>query len=325
MTLCTKLKIHNSILESTETSTVVCKATFTFPCLDLTKLSKEEKQHLHQRLYIESMDMTKKFQNLFSATTESLKRQKVSVKAIVCHLVGLGPVLPTYEDLELPPFRRQLPELRRAKNIDDAMVVIGDYCSFFNYHMIEHIINKLGTRQDKKNLAKYKEDFAQYAERHVFEYPSEVGSVSDGLVKMFVTLDETFESCTKRNLDLFVDDLRKILNISTAAVFKLCQIAPGSLKLTFQLSPSLFQDIFPLSDERKSSLASLAITELSCEGYIYQFTSQNPEVGKTLYATEYWNVKCISLSLCNVYYPRRRKDLLLVKTHVLLLVRYSCH
>ena len=257
--------------ESAAAPAFVHKSTFTFPCLDLMNLSKEEKQCLHQRLYTESIDMTRKFQNLFSATTESLKRQKVSVKTLVCHLVGLGPALPTYEDLELPPFRRQLPELRKAKTVDDAMLVIGDYCSFFNYHMIEHIINKLGTRQDKENLAKYKEEFAIYAERHVFECPSEVGSVSDDLVNMFVTLDQTFESCTVRNLELFVDDIRKILNISTGAIFKLCHVAPGSLKLMFQLSPSILPDVFPLSDEQKSSLASLDITELSCEGYIYQF------------------------------------------------------
>ena len=274
-----QLNAYNSILESLGASAVTFKATFTFPCLDLTTLSKEEKQHLHQRLYTQSMDMTRKFQNLFSDTTESLKRQKVSVKTIICHLVGLGPVLPTYEDLELPPFRHRLSELRKAKTVDDAMVVIGDYCSFFSYHMIEQIINKLGTSDDKKNLAKYKEEFARYAERHVFECPSEVSTISDGLVNMFVTLDQTFDGCTVRNLELFVDDLRKILNISSGVVFKLCHITPGSLKLTFQLSPSILCDIFPLADKQQSSLASLAITELSCEGYTYQFKIQNAKVG----------------------------------------------
>ena len=75
--------------------------------------------------------------------------------------------------------------------------------------MIEHVIDKLGTQQDEKNLSKYKDEFGKYAERHVFECPSEVGTVSKGLAKMFVTLDQTFESCTVRNLELFVDNLRK--------------------------------------------------------------------------------------------------------------------
>ena len=281
-----------------ESSVAVFKSTFTFPFLDLTKLSKEEKQHLHQRLYTESMNMTRKFQNLFSATTESLKRQKISVMEIVCHLVGLGSAEPTYEDLKLPAFRHQFAALRKANTIDDAMVTIGNYCSFFNYHMIEHIIKKLGTRQDRKNLAKYKEEFARYAERHVFECPSEVGTVSEGLVNMFVTLDQTFDSCTVRNLELFVHDVQKILNITTGTVFKLCRIDPGSLKLTFQVSPSIFRDVFPLSDEQQSLLSTLAmsITVFSCGIYIYQFKIQNAKVHNSS------TVYCHNIMVVNLQY-----------------------
>ena len=88
---------------------------------------------------------------------------------------------------------------------------------------------------------------------------------------MFVTLDQTFESCTVRNLELFVDNLRKTLNISAGAVFKLCHITPGSLKLTFQLPFSVLQDIFPLSSEQEAALADLGVDNL---WLIYQFNRQ---------------------------------------------------
>ena len=195
--------------------------------------------------------MIQKFQDLFSATTESLKQRKISVQEIVCHLVGLSPSPPAYKDLNLPTFRRKLPELTNAKTVDAAMLVIGNYCSFFNYYMIEHIIKKLGTRQDNKNLEKYKKEFSEYAERHVFESPSEVGTVSEGLANMLVTLDETYESYTLKYLELFIGNLRKILNVSSNAVFKLCQIDPGSLRLTFQLHRSMVKDIFLLLVSRK--------------------------------------------------------------------------
>ena len=242
----------------------------TFPCLDLKKMNKEEKQQLHQRLYAESVEMIKKFQDLFSDTTQSLKKRKMTVKELLCNLVGLGPLPPAYKDLNLPVFRRHLPQLTKSKTIDDAMFEIGHYCSFFNFHMIEHIINKLGTRQDRKNLEKYREEFDKYAERHVFECPAEVGTVNEGLANMFVTLDETFNSCTVRGLDLFVENLRKTLKISTGAIFKLTHIAPGSLKLTFQLSYSLLQDIFPLSSEQEAALNGMGVANL---WLIYQFNS----------------------------------------------------
>ena len=242
----------------------------TFPCLDLKKMNKEEKQQLHQRLYAESMDMIDKFQDLFSATTKSLKQRKVTVKELLCNLVGLGPVPPAYKGLDLPEFSRKLPELTKSNKIDDAMLVIGTYCSFFNFRMVEHIINKLGTRQDRKNLEKYREEFDKYAERHVFECPAEVGTVSEGLANMYVTLDETFNSCTIRGLDLFVENLRKTLKISTGAIFKLTHVAPGSLKLTFQLPYSLLQDIFPLSSEQEAALNGMGVANL---WLIYQFNS----------------------------------------------------
>ena len=68
----------------------------TFPCLDLKKMNKEEKQQLHQRLYAESVD---KFQDLFSATTLSLKQSKSTVTELLCNLVGLGPLPPAYNGL----------------------------------------------------------------------------------------------------------------------------------------------------------------------------------------------------------------------------------
>ena len=153
------------------------------------------------------MDMVDKFQDLFSATTQSLKERKVSIKALLCHLVGLGPHPPVYKGLNLPMFMQQLPELAKSETIDEAMLVIGNYCSFFNFHMLKHIINKLGTRQDKENLSKYRGDFDQYAKRHVFECPSEVSIASEGLANMFVTLDKTFEGFTVMTLELFVENL----------------------------------------------------------------------------------------------------------------------
>ena len=242
----------------------------TFPCLDFKKMNKEEKQQLHQRLYAESVEMMDKFQDLFSATTLSLKQRKTTVTELLCNLVGLGPLPPAYKGLDLPEFSQQLPKLMQSKKIDEAMLVIGTYCSFFNFRMIEKIIDKLGTVQDKKNLEKYREEFDKYAERHVFECPAEVGTVSEGLANMFVTLDKTFDSCTVSGLELFVENLRKTLKISTGAVFKLTHITPGSLKLTFQLPYSLLQDIFPLSSKQEAALNGMGVVNL---WLIYQFNS----------------------------------------------------
>ena len=125
-----------------------------FPTLNPDKLCKEEKEQLHQKLYTDSEELMYKFQEIFAAMRDSLKNRLITVSDISSHLDLLGPIKPTYQDSGVPPLRHQLPGLADAKTVDAAMSVVKDYCSFFNYRMLEHLINKLGTEQDKEMLAK---------------------------------------------------------------------------------------------------------------------------------------------------------------------------
>lgn len=246
---------------------VTAKPTLTFPILDLEQMSKEDKRKLHQTLYSESFEIMCKFQDLFSSTVKSFKDRKIHSKHIVSHLMVLGPVEPAYEDLGYPVLRRILPGLRNKDDTDEVMYEINYYCSYFNFHMLERIIDKLGTEKDKANLTRYKAEFCNYAERHVFMCPSEVGAVSEGRAKMFVTLDETYDNCTLSHLEVFNAQLRKILNISDIEL-QLCRIKPGSVKLTFQI-PLDLQQIFPLSKDQEMALTKIGILQLSCGDYVF--------------------------------------------------------
>ena len=248
------------------------KPQLTFPSLDLKKLSKEEREKLHERLYAESMDITFKFQKLFSSTTLSLKERNISPQDLNSHLVCLGSVKPTYHDPKQPVLRHYFPKLMQAQRIEEAMAIIGNYCSFFNYHIVELIIEILGTINDKDNLSNYKKEFSEYARRHVFECPSELGAMTDDNAELFVTLDETYDDCIVSVLQLFVRKLAEILKLSSGAGLKLCRIELGSLKLTFQIPIFVQEDIFPLSADQSRALAGLGVVYLSCGDY--QFTKE---------------------------------------------------
>ena len=216
-----------------------------------------------------------KFQDLFSKTTESLKVRRISAKELAKNIKCLGSLGPIYGDVEQHLLRHQLPTLRDSE-IDDAMEVVNDYCSFFNFRIIEHIIDKFGTQQDKDNLTEYKKAFNEYASnRHVFKCPAEVGTITKNDVTMFVTLDETHDNSTVCALDLFVSNLREILKIPPGTGLKLCRITPGSLKLTFQLPVFVAQDIFPLSIEQEIELSNIGVSNL---WFIYQFRGHQNQV-----------------------------------------------
>ena len=259
----------------------VAKPHFTFHCLNLKGMSDEKRRELHQKLYAESEDMMYKFQELFTSTRDSLRKRKVPVKELTHHLECLGQLKPTFDDSGEPVFRHQLPELRKSESVDEAMSIVNKYCSFFNYRMLEHIIKKLGTEQDKMKLAKYKEDFAKYGERHVFECPLEVGELSEeGQANMFVTLDNAFDNCNVNHLSAFVSNLQKVLNVSNITL-RLCRIGPGSLKLIFQLPLFVQQAMFPLSSDQEANLVCLGVIQLSCGDY--QFTIEELMVSATLH------------------------------------------
>ena len=249
------------------------------------EISEEEKERLKQRLYSESEDMMYKFQELFSATIKSLKERNVTVKELSNHIGCLVAIKPVYEGSEQGQLRYKLP---KAKTIDDVMSLVRVYSSFFNYRMLKNIIDNVGGEEDRKNLATYLQEFAEYAKRKVYECPCEVGRISEaGRSNMFVTLDRSYDNCTVSSLKNFERELAKILNISSDVVVILCRIAPGSLQLIFQIPLLIQNTIFPLSSEQEHALTKLGVAQLSTGEYYF---SNDSEV--------YMATACCTVNLC---------------------------
>ena len=233
------------------------------------EISEEEKELLKQRLYSESVNIMYKFQKLFSATIKSLKERKVAVKELLNHIGCLVAIEPVYEDSKLGQLRCELPNV---ETIDDVMAIVREYSSFFNYQNLQNIIDNLGGEEDRKNLATYLQEFAEYAKRKVYECPCEVGQLNEaGRSNMFVTLDKGYDKCTVSCLKDFERKLAEILNVSSVV---LCRIAPGSLQLIFQIPLAIQKTIFSLSSEQERALAKLGVAQLSCAEYSFTNDSE---------------------------------------------------
>ena len=249
---------------------VFIKSRLAFPILDQKRMTSEEREKLRQKLYGESISIMLKFQKLFSATVKSLKERSITVDELLNHIGCLQALKPAYKYSKRGSLSS---ELQKAETVDDIIKIIRDYSSFFNYHMLENIINNLGGEQDRRNLAKYLEEFAKYAKRKVFECPCELGTMNEeGCANVFVTLDESYDECTLSSLEHFRCELQEILNIPSGVVITLCRVELGSLKLTFQIPLSVQQSIFPVSGDQEAALIKSGVVQLSCG--IYQFTKQ---------------------------------------------------
>ena len=239
--------------------------TSSFPYLKVSGLTPEQQEELRIRLCVESEDMVHKFWHLHSRVYESLRKQRVPVDRLVAHLLSLHAFEPFYKDSQKPALQTFFQELQNAGSVEKVLFIIRDYISFFNYHVIEHIVEGLGTDQDRAELQNYKRDFDQYSKRRVYECPPEYGSKSDAdHVDLVLKLDSVYEEFTVKELKKFQYRLGRIFCVSSQSVLRLRQVEEGCLQLIFQIPSFVQQEIFPLSTEQESALAAEGVIRLTC-------------------------------------------------------------
>ena len=198
-----------------------------------------------------------KFQKLVSATIKSFQERCVPLDNLVQHVMALGAFDPVFNK-----------ELKAANTVTGIFMVLNNYFSFFNYRILEYIIEELGTEEDKSRLQTYKVNFNKYAKRRIFECPSEFGPVSDaGHTDIVVKLDVKYENFTVADIEVFCHKLSEIVHVSSQGVLCLCRIDKGCFELTFQVPSFVQQKIFPLSREQEMALEKKGVIKLKCGKY----------------------------------------------------------
>ena len=239
-----------------------------FPYLNLSKLTHKQQQEFRGRLQSESQEIMMQFQKLVSATIKSFQRRYVPLDDLVSHVMTLGAFDPVFKESQVPVFRFCFKELKAADTIPKVFMILNDYFSFFNYRIIEHIIEELGTKKDKARLQRYREDFNHYAKRRIFECLPEFGPVSDAHhADIFVKVDSHYDNYTAAQIEAFCHKLSEILRVSSQGILRLCRVAKGCLQLMFQIPLFVQQDIFPLAGQQEKALAMIGIIRLTCGEY----------------------------------------------------------
>ena len=243
-------------------------STSSFPYLNLSGLTNEQQEELIGRLRFESRQIMMQFQELVSKTIKSLIRRSIPLDELVSHVMTLGAFDPVFKESQMPLFQYCFNELKTADTIPKVFLILNDYLSFFNYDIIEHIINVVGTVEDKAELQRYKSTFDQYARRRIYECGPHFGPVSDAdHADLFVKVDLTYDIYTVAEIKGFRNKLSETLHISSQGVLRLCQIEKGCIQLIFQLPSFVQQHIFPLSRKQEMTLQAKGVIKLTCREY----------------------------------------------------------
>ena len=239
------------------------------PYLDTSQLNKDEKDLLLGRLIEESKEMTFTFQHLVFRTSESLRDRQISPQLIGESLLCLGTLDPAVPGPQVPLFSAVAEKLKNASSITDIIFAIHEYLSFFNYHVIEYLIQVFGTQEDKEELEKYKEKLNEYCKRRVFECPPLYSlPVQSDHVTVAVKLDDDLTKYTLKTLQGFWLRLAKELNL-VKHTLRIVSVEEGCMQVTFQIPSFVSQHIFPLSTEQEKALQKEKVIELKCEDYTF--------------------------------------------------------
>ena len=231
-----------------------------FPYLNLSALPINQRHFLQERLKTETREIVKKFMHFTIHIRESLEKRKVSLDSILDTLRSLEAL----EDVGVKLLEPQdIEKIQAATSISGVFIVlrVRKYFSFFNFGIIEHLVEYHGSTEDRKKLTDYICTFNDFCKRSVFKVPPNVYCDPPR------TRGEEFVfKCTKGVATL--DGVRKtmkkiapILGLRPLALH-LCSIKKGCVELHFMISAAVVDHIFPLAPSQQLALCEIGVRVL---------------------------------------------------------------
>ena len=137
-----------------------------------SQLNAEDKAELQAQLILSADGMRKKFAALLVSVIKSFKEQNVEHTLLISAVLALT----EYDDPAIgkPLLEREREALMKAQSVDHIFHILRPHMTFFNYEMLEFLIEEMGSSNDKHNLRKFLQEFRRFCRRSVFEIPSNV-------------------------------------------------------------------------------------------------------------------------------------------------------
>jgi len=186
------------------------------------------------------------------------------------------------------------------------------YWSFFNYELLEHIIQVFGTPEDKSKLQKYLDDLKKFCQRRIFEVPAHVYGnerKEQDWVKFTVKLDDEVQKL--QDLCQVKSKIAEIIGLRLSALY-LCHIARGCVEVVFMIPQLVAQKTFPLTDGQQK----LLLTNHVVSNLVYCFkashSKQEPQFFRQPSKTAIkrsWSIdSTVPVKVVPVLSQHRRKD-----------------
>ena len=236
--------------------------------MEWESLDQDNKIDLEARLLMDAETIGQDFALLCCKTRDSFAHRGVTPQDLAYVLLDLMVYKPT-SATTIPLLKEKEDNLMRAQSVHEIFNTLRPHMSFYNYEILQFLIEGKGSEGDKVALAMYLRNFTEFCQRHVFEVPlttfsngSQIES-HDKKQRLHIKVTEHFKaafliqsrsealppsnnksrakSVCSSKLGIKLNDakgiqrkLAKILGLNPSALF-LDTISEGSVILTFLL------------------------------------------------------------------------------------------
>lgn len=147
-------------------------------------------------------------------------------------------------------------ELAEATSVSDVFKAIRPYCSYFNYDVLETLVQINGSPKEKRYLKKYIQAFSAYC-KAVPCIEKVCGSDHEEArskrTKLKFKLDFDREQLKPDAVRSIKYKIAKHLGVRPSVLY-LCRIEEGCISLEFLVPTFILEDLLPLTDAQKVTL-----------------------------------------------------------------------
>ena len=138
-----------------------------FPYLDMTNVNEADRIDLQDRLKSETRQIKLHFAKFTLNVMRSLELLEVPLEKLKVSIISLKAFTDDIgvKTLDVEDKRK----IEVATTMSQVFTVLQNYISFFNFHIIEYIIDQHGAMRDHNWLEEYLEKFHTFCQRNIFE------------------------------------------------------------------------------------------------------------------------------------------------------------
>ena len=244
--------------------------------------------HLEGQRGHETKQIMGTFASLVDETCKSIKN-KVTIEVFTLWLKQLQALKVNLCSESTPGLlAQQIHEISQAGSMEQVFLILSDYWSWYNYYLLEEIINKYGDKDDQKRLDDFKENFSVFAQNRIVEFsqhPMTFGAAVGGdktRIPLLFKVDRKWDSVHINQLPEIHQNLASILRVNPHTLY-LASIQQGCILMIFLIPSSVAQVVFPLSASQQEALAASNIMQVMCGSHCHRFLPHSrPQVNSIL-------------------------------------------